>query len=200
VAVATAGRSAASYTTSGGTTFKVSYSDLNLSVVPISFALDQTHLEPVAKGAPREVAKFLAHIKSEEEKLSSGNSEYFYSVSVNFDIVKKAAEGAVPVRLAAPGEKAEITVSLDENKLPPGFDWSFDSLIKALQKRYSNFKQNKKFHELKRGLEKNRKLCHERYLVPNNTKGTKVKFYNPNIVMEFDKHYERKTSEALILP
>src|SRR5208337_1541094 len=69
--------------------FKVTYADLNLAVVPISFALNQVHSEAVAKALPAEVARFLAHIKSEEAKVSATPSEYFYSVVVHFDIIKK---------------------------------------------------------------------------------------------------------------
>jgi len=176
--------------------FKVTYADLNLAVIPISFALNQAHSEAVAKAPPAEVARFLAHIKSEEAKVSATPSEYFYSVVVNFNIIKKAADGAVPIKLAAPGEVAQITVSIDDDKLPPGMTWAFKNLVAALKKRYSNFVQNNEFYKLKATLEKNKLLCHERHLVPNNKKSTKVIFYNPNVIFEFDKHYTPKVSKA----
>jgi hypothetical protein len=167
--------------------FKVTYSDLNLAAIPISFALNQAHSEAVAKAPPAEVARFLAHIKSEETKVNATPSEYFYSVVVNFDIVKKSADGAVPMKLAAPGEKAQITVSI--NELPPGMTWMFEKLVAALKERYSNFVQNNAFYKLKAALEKDNRFCHERHLVPSNKNSSKVKFYNPNIIFEFDKHY-----------
>ncbi len=176
--------------------FNVSYADLNLAAIPISFALNQTHSEAVAKGAPTKVARFLTYIKSEESKLNSIHSEYFYSVVVNFDIVKKAADGAVPIKLAAPGESAHLTVSIDDDKLPPGMTWTFDELVSALRKKYSDFIQNNKFYKIKKTFEANKQLCHERYLVPSNKKSPRVKFYNPNIVFEFDKHYTLKVSKT----
>ena len=176
--------------------FKVTYADLNLAVIPISFALNQAHSEAVAKAPPAEVARFLAHIKSEEVKVSATPSEYFYSVVVNFSIIKKAANGAVPIKIAAPGEVVQITVSIEDDKLPPGMTWAFKDLVAALKKRYSNFVQNNHFYKLKTTLEKNKLLCHERRLVPSNKKSTKVIFYNPNIIFEFDRHYTPKVSQA----
>ena len=176
--------------------FKVTYADLNLAVIPISFALNQAHSEAVPKASSAEVARFLAHIKSVEAKLSATPSEYFYSVVVNFDIIKKAADGAVPIKLAAPGEVAQITVSIDDDRLPPGMTWTFDNLVAALRKRYSNFVQNNEFYKLKAVLEKNKQLCHERRLVPSNKKSLRTRCYNPNIMFEFDKHYTPKASKA----
>ncbi len=174
----------------------MSYADLNLAAIPISFSLSQSHLESVAKAPPKEVARFLAHIKSEEAITSSSASDYVYSVFVNFDVVKKAANGAVPIRLAGPGEVAQISVALDDNKLPPGIAWRHSDLVKALKNRYSNFCQDRRYFKIKATLEKSKKLCHERYLIPGVKSSSKVKFYNPNIIWEFDKHYLKKDSET----
>ena len=45
---------------------------------------------------------------------------------------------------------------------------------------------------IKRELEKDINYCGIRYLDFNNKTGTKKKFYDPNIVTEFDKHYTKK--------
>lgn len=115
---------------------------------------------------------------------------------VNFDIIKKAADGAVPIKLAAPGEMAQITVSIDDDKLPPGMTWTYKSLVAALRKLYTDFIQNNRFYKLKAILEKEKQFCHERHLVPRNKKSPKANFYNPNIIFEFDKHYTPKVSKA----
>lgn len=180
--------------------FKISYSDLNLAVIPISFGLDQKQVEAVAKAPSAEVTRFLAHIRSEGEKLAGTASEYSYSVVVNFDIIKKAIDGSVAVKLAGPGEKAEIVVSIDGDKLPPGFAWSFDQLIKAMRKRYSNFVQNDDFYKAKKKLEADKRLCHVRQLVPGQKKGIATRFYNPNILSEFDKIYKVRAAAHLAPP
>jgi hypothetical protein len=164
----------------------------NLAAIPISFGLDQKHLEAVAKAPAADVTRFLAHIKTEENRLISTVSEYSYSVVVNFDIIRKAVDGSVTVKLAGPGEKAEIVVSIDDDKLPPGFAWSFDQLVKAMRKRYSNFVQNDDFYKAKKKMEADKKLCYVRQLVPGKKKGITTRFYNPNILSAFDKIYAVK--------
>ena len=74
--------------------------------------------------------------------------------------------------------------------------WTYDKLLTALRKKYSNFVQNNKFYKIKAALEQNKLLCHERYLVPSNKKSSKAKFYNPNVMFEFDRHYSPIVSRA----
>ena len=158
--------------------FKVSYADLNLAAIPISFGLDQKQVEAVAKAPPAEVTRFLAHIKTEEEKLTGTVSQYSYSVVVNFDIIKKAMDGSVAVKLAGPGEKAEIVVSIDDDKLPPGFAWRLTT-VKVMRKRYSDFVQNDAFYKAKKKLEANKSLCHVRQLVPGKKRALPLNSIQP---------------------
>jgi Protein of unknown function (DUF3644) len=176
--------------------FKVTFSDLNLAAIPISFSLSQTHSEAVAKATPAEVVRFLAHIKREEEGLTTVASDYWYSVVVAINVVKKAMDDAVPIKLAGPGETPHFTVSIEDDKLPPGMTWTYSDLTKACRKRYSDFLQNDVFHKIRGRLEKDKKLCHERFLVPGNKNGQRTKFYNPNILREFDRHYSLKPSNV----
>lgn len=59
-----------------------------------------------------------------------------------------------------------------------------------LAARYSNFEINNSYHQICRPLQINYKLYHERYLNPTKKKGTK-RFYNINILKEFDAHYQK---------
>ena len=177
--------------------FKVSYADLNLAAIPISFGLDQKQVEAVAKAPPAEVTRFLAHIKTEEEKLTGTVSEYSYSVVVNFDIIKKAMDGSVAVKLAGPGEKAEIVVSIDDDKLPPGFAWSFDQLVKVMRKRYSDFVQNDAVYKAKKKLEASKACVTSGNWCRERKRALPLGSTNPNIVSELDKIYHSETRHPL---
>ena len=170
--------------------FGMTYADLNLAAIPISFSLNQTKLEAVAKSHSVEVARFLAHIKAEETKMNAMVSDCSYSITVNFDIVKKKTDGAVTALIVGPKDNPEITVAYEANKVPDGFEWDYDMLNAKLAARYSNFKINNSYHKIRKILEINQKLCHERYLNPAKKKGTK-RFYNINILKEFDAHYQK---------
>jgi hypothetical protein len=61
-----------------------------------------------------------------------------------------------------------------------------------LKQRYNNFSVNKSYHEIRKALENNPKHCRERLLDPGKPNGVKKKFYNTNIIKEFDFVYERR--------
>jgi len=53
--------------------------------------------------------------------------------------------------------------------------------------------ENGDYHTIRKPLEKNSKLVLTRTLDPENPRSAKQRFYSPNIVAEFDKHYQRRT-------
>jgi hypothetical protein len=89
-------------------------------------------------------------------------------------------------------EGGDITVNVDDNKIPQQYQWSYATLIQRLSGRYTDFKMNAEFHKLRNTLEANKSLCHARLHNPNKKKSSKTKYYNPNILQQFDKHYTRK--------
>lgn len=171
--------------------FGVTYSDVNLASIPISFNLTTNAAEAVPKGRPEAVTKFLAHCEKLEAD-TAASKDYAFSVSVTFDVKKKSVDGAVPVVLVKPGD-ADITIAVDEDRIPPGFDWDYRELTRRMGQRYSDFVQNSKFYDLKRALEADAKHCFTRRLNPKKKGGISQKYYNPNLMTEFDKHYTRRT-------
>lgn len=69
-------------------------------------------------------------------------------------------------------------------------------LVDKLRERYTNFKQNQAFNDLKRRLEDpivhGNRYCRVRYLTSLQQKGAKQTFYSTEIFKEFDRHYTRK--------
>jgi hypothetical protein len=168
--------------------FKVSFSDLNIASIPISFDLDHKQVEAVAKKSSDAVAKFLAHMQKVEGSLVNEASHFAFTIRVDFDLIKKHAEGAVKAAVVADAE-ADLRVSLKSDKVPPGFDWTYEDLIGRIKAKYADFKQNKAFHARMKAIKDNEKLCYERYLDPVNKKGGKKPFFSPNVMKEFDQHY-----------
>jgi hypothetical protein len=171
--------------------FGISFSDLNIASIPISFDLDQKEVEAVAKKSSDAVAKFLAHMKSVEETVSKQPNEFTFSVRVDFDLIKKKEDGAVKASMVN-GAEADLKVTVEGDKVPAGFIWTYEDIIGKIKDRYIDFKQNKKFHDLMKSVKSNNKLCYERFLDPVNKKGGKKPFFNPNALQEFDNHYVKK--------
>lgn len=169
--------------------FQVSFSDLNIATIPISFDLDQKEVEAVAKKRSEAVAKFLEHVKNSSTETYAETSPFSYIINVQFNIVKKAMDDAVKVNIVK--EKADLALSVDQDSVPNGFSWEYDNLTATLKHRYSDFSANAKYHAIRKPLEDNPKFCFKRYLNPQKKSGLLKKWYNPNILTEFDKHYNK---------
>ena len=62
-----------------------------------------------------------------------------------------------------------------------------------MQRRYTDFKVNRKFSGIKKPLMADPAFVRARYLDPDNPTSGKKEFYKPSVLSEFDKHYTRKS-------
>ena len=83
-------------------------------------------------------------------------------------------------------------IALREEDVLKTYPWTYRILTDTLKKRYSDFLENNAYHEMRRPLEQDKKLVLTRSLHPSNPTSSKQRFYSPNIVNEFDKHYQRR--------
>lgn len=171
--------------------FAVSFSDLNIASIPISFSLDQKEIEAVAKKPTPAVARFLTQMQAMENKAGGAPSDFAFSVKVEFDLVKKKAHGAVTAVLVGPHDDPDLTVAMEGDQVPPAFSWDYKTLSTKLEARCIDFKQNKQYHEIRQKAEKDAKLCFERYLDPGQKNSSLKRFYNPNITKHFDQYYKK---------
>jgi hypothetical protein len=110
--------------------------------------------------------------------------------NVSFDHESKSTGNKVASLRITDDPKAPA-VRVEEEMIIKGY-LNHQTLTKTLCNRYSDFKQNEKYHKLKNELKKNPKFCKIRHLDPNNPKSAQKCFYHPNIIQEFDKHYKLK--------
>jgi hypothetical protein len=176
--------------------FGVRYSDLNIAAIPISFHLDQMKAEAIAKRTPSEVVRFLKHLAQTEQSIGTKPSDFAYSVRVEFDLVKKKSDGALTATIVKEG--GDIKINIDDDRIPEAYVWNYKTLTKRLAARYTDFKENAKYHAIRKPLEDNKEFCYLRRLNPKNSKSAKTRFYNPNILAQFDKYYSRK--DMLLIP
>ena len=174
--------------------FDKSVSDHNIFLIPMAFDLPaEFDANSLAKESKHH-QKLLEFISSQEKDSSSSESKH--AISLMVDIKFKRDTTGLPVHQTRDGSGAPISVDSEE-KFQQTYPWSFkDHLLPKLQNRYSNFKQDKAFWTLKKELEKNEKFSSERYLDLNKKKGTNKKFYSPDIVKEFNKHYSKKPTSC----
>ncbi len=82
-------------------------------------------------------------------------------------------------------------MKLSDDKIKELYPWDYEKLTDKMRERYKNFKVNQKYHEIRKECIKNNRYAHRRFLDPDNPKRTHKDFYNPSILQEFDKHYEK---------
>lgn len=85
-----------------------------------------------------------------------------------------------------------MNIRLTEEDITDKYPWDYDVLTTRLSRRYSDFKINARYHEIRKQLEKDKKFAYERFLNPKNQNGGKKIFYNSNIQKEFDKNYTKQ--------
>lgn len=170
--------------------FGITFSDLNIASVPLSFDLDQKEVEAVAHKSSDVVVRFLAHMEALRSSVSAQDSDYAFSVRVNFDLIRNKDVSAV--KAAVVGSDPDLTVSVEGDKVPPQFPWTYDTLVSKLKDRYSDFKQNGTFHAITKPLKADPKYCYERFLDPATKSGSKKAFFSPNVIKKYDGHYTKK--------
>jgi len=172
--------------------FGVDLAKFQLFLMPIAF-LSELPQGITLLSKSKEEKRVLEFIKTLEINSTSDPTRDF-NLTLDLDIrIKRVNDASAPsVRITNSPEATPIT--LQEEDIREQFPWDYAILTSRLQKRYSDFVQNQEYHTTRKKLEVNPKLCRTRFLDPGNPKSTMKRFYSPNIIVEFDKHYTRLTA------
>jgi hypothetical protein len=168
----------------------------DFALMPVAFetptGLIQTVFGDDAKGREGNLLKLLAD--TEKQYPFDPFKPFNVGVTVELRFVRKSAETAISVKLAAPDDTSAVPITISEDEIRRRYAWTHADLTRELKKRYSNFKVDKQFHARKRLLEKDTRYCLVRQLDPRNAKSAKQKFYDPNILKAFDEHYKQRNN------
>ena len=120
---------------------------------------------------------------------SSNTDELYVSLEVNISFKRSATDAVTTFAITDDPTAPKIIVT--EEDIRKTYPWDYAELTLRLRKRYSDFKVNKAYHELRKSLMEDERLVRSRFLDPDNPKSSRKDYYNPNILEEFDKHYTR---------
>lgn len=88
---------------------------------------------------------------------------------------------------------AAPTVRISDSKVPNTFPATYGDLVAECRKRYSDFKQNNRFHKLLESVKRDPCCAHERQLNPNSSSSSTRMFYNLDAVLvKFDAEYTKR--------
>ena len=172
--------------------FNYDLSKYNFYLMPLSFFhiadMESYSLKPYNKQMVN-LVKYLNEMATKYP--SQKENDYNVTLNIKTEFIKAKSNSAINVKLTDDPAAPKIKV-YEEDIFKTKFTISYKELAGKLRKKYSNFKTNKEFHNLKKKLEQDEKLCRIRYLNVKNKKGSKQKFYNSEIIKEFDKYYKKK--------
>ena len=166
-------------------------SEYQIFLLPIAFIHNVGAIQGVASN--QEERRLLEYIRGLEKNLDDQVTHDFnLSISLDINVKRVADPKSTKVVIVAPGEPGALPITITEEDIREQFPWDFAILTKRLRERYTDFIENRRYHDIRRPLALNPKLCNIRYLDPGNPKSAKKPFFSPNILKEFDKHYKRK--------
>lgn len=119
--------------------------------------------------------------------------DYHVSLDVNISFKRTSAAAANAIIVANdPSDPNAIHVNISEEDIRRQYSWDYGALTEKLKNRYIDFKENRKYHELRKKIAASPQFMKSRYLDPGNPNSSRKDFYSPNIVNEFDKSYTKR--------
>ncbi len=167
--------------------FNEDLSRFNFYLMSLSFVTPPPFAEVVELN--KEEKRFLGYIRKLEGDASDPNARYAVAINVEIRFVRSKSATATPVRVTS--DPTAPAVRLTDEQILEHHPWDYQELTNQCRERYSDFKVEQKYHQLRKGLEADIRLAHERRLDPPKPHPKKM-FYAPAILDEFDKHYQRR--------
>lgn len=159
---------------------------LNL-ILPLSFVPGTGQVESVVTTADESrLIDFL-----EQMGQAIGTPESDFAVAVRLEVKVEKSSLATASKVVWSKAPDAVKVMLTETDIRTKYPWDYGELVKRLTKRYTDFKANQKFHDIRMPLLPDEKYAKARYLDPGNPKSPKKDFYNPNVLPIFDQHYTK---------
>ena len=163
-------------------------SEFNFYLMPLSFLILPQHTSAIILN--NEEKNFLSFVEGLDNNEEDGSSPYSVTVNIDVKFTRSKAKDALGVQISNDPNAPAVRVT--EEQVRQKYPWDYDKLTAECKARYSNFKQDRNYHRLRKKLQDDKRFGHVRLLDPDNSKSSKKPFYNPNIMREIDKHYTRK--------
>lgn len=156
----------------------------NLYLMPLAYVDNKLDVDAVSSS---EYKNFLNLIRQKLSDESAGD-EYDIAIKIDVEFQKGNSFDAVGFKY----EKDGVAINLSEEDFRKRYPLTYVEVTDKARKRYSDFKQNKRFNEIMSQIKKNEKLYYERRLDNQNPKSQKKGFYSSNIWKELDENFTKK--------
>lgn len=169
------------------------FSSYNLYLMPIGFISGSTlGTGIVLSKEERNLVRYLSELCQYDENEEFDNLH----VSLEIDLNLRRSQSPTAPQSSITNDPNATRLQISEEDIRKKYPWDYAELARRLSNRYTDFKQNKKFRDIRIPLLPDSRYAHSRYLDPGNLKSSRKNFYSSNILNEFDKHYKRAQQEA----
>ena len=168
--------------------FNEDLSAYSLFLMPIGFVSGRAATAIV--GIPSEEKKLMEYLANVAKDAQNESADFHVALSIDINFRRSSADAAA-LMVAMSKDPGATKITLSEEDIFKAYPWPYRELTKRLRKRYTDFLENQKYHDIRKPLATDPRFANERYLVPGNPNSPKTFFFSPNIVPEFDKHYTR---------
>ena len=172
--------------------FQRDVTEFNLHLMPLTFMALPSSMKNSLLNT--EESNFLKFMDSIDERNVDPESPYVVSVNVELRFTRSKSKDAFPVQVT--GDPSALPVKLTEEDIRDRHPWDYARLTDRCRQRYGDFKVNQRYHDIRKELETDERFGRLRFLDPGNAKSAKKTFFNPNIMAELDKHYNKKEPSA----
>ena len=177
--------------------FQADLSRYNFFLMPLSFYHGFEVVKPASISKYSEqmqrLLNYLDSLQTDQPETNENAGQHF-SLRLETRLARTKEDAVMSFRVTDDPKAPEV--SIREEDVLKTYSLTYNELTKTMQRRYKDFLSNEKYHSLRRPLESNKKLCLLRTLNPSNPKSSRQRFYNPNILVEFDKHYKKRKKSS----
>lgn len=175
------------YVTATSRWFGVDLAQFNFYLMPLAFLKPEEKSTLVALNKEeKKLASFITNLEAANDAASSDA----ITISVDLHFTKAKSAEAIAVQLSK--DPSAPKVQLTEQQIKDRYPMVYAKLSEACRKRYSDFKQNQKYHDLRTPLKDDRKYCWIRRLDPDNPSSLKQERYSEAVFTVLDKHYTKR--------
>lgn len=139
---------------------EIDLSSCNLYLMPLAYIDEQKIVQGTLT---KEITNYINLIK---EKLSQKEKDSDYDIAITIDVDFKKGNSFESIGVSYHPDGGPIKLS--EEQIRQRFPYTYKELVTMCRTRYNNFKQDKTFNAIMRGIKINDKLCHKLTLYPGN--------------------------------
>jgi hypothetical protein len=172
--------------------FDYDLAQYNFYLMPLSFFHEADVIESFSvkkyNEQTRNLLRYLEAVKGRHP--SDVEQPYNAALRIETKFSRSSSDDALLVRYTTDPNAPQVRITEEDAFRKYPFDYT--ALTEKLRARYTDFKSNQKYHDIRHTLKGNSMYCRTRTLDPSNPKSLKKEYFSSEVFRVFDQYYARK--------